>query len=88
VPGDRSQGRHVGGKLEVAVAAGPRRHRVALHRVHVHVDREQVVAALGAVLGHLVEEVARGQSLALEAALHVRQGEQDGVDPARVELAA
>jgi hypothetical protein len=38
---------------EVAVAALPRRHVVALDRVHVDVDGEQVVARLGAVLGHL-----------------------------------
>jgi hypothetical protein len=66
--------------LEVAVAALPRGHLVAADRVHLDVDGEQVVAGLGAVLGDHVEEVARGQPLALQAALHVAEREQDGVD--------
>ena len=37
---------------EVAVAALPARHRVAVDGVHVDVDGEQVVAALGAVADH------------------------------------
>ncbi len=80
VPGDRAQGVEVGLHHEVAVAALPRRHLVAGDGLHVDVDREQVVAALGAVLDHLVEEVGSGQPLALEAPLHVGDRQQDGVD--------
>ena len=65
-----------GAHLEVAVAALPRAHRVAVDGVHLDVDGEQVVARLGAVLEHLVEEVLRREALALQAALHVGQGEQ------------
>ena len=68
VPGDRPQGVEVGLHHEVAVAALPRRHLVAGDGVHVDVDGEQVVAALGPVRDHLVEEVRGGQPLALEAA--------------------
>ncbi len=78
----------VGLHLEVAVAALPRGHRVAVDGVHLDVDGEQVVARLGAVLDDLVEEVARGQALALQAALHVGQRQQDGVDLAGVDLRA
>jgi hypothetical protein len=49
----------------VAVAALPRRDGVAVDRVHVDVDGEQVVAALGALLEHVVEEVVPVQPLAL-----------------------
>ena len=82
LPRDRAQRVEVGDHLEVAVAALPRRHRVAADGLHVDVDGEQVVAALGAVLEHLVEEVLRGQPLALEAPLHVGDREQHGVDRA------
>ncbi len=61
VPSCQGTGRSVprsGHQQHVAVAALPRGHRIALDRAHVHVDGEQVVAALGAVLGHLVQEVA------------------------------
>ena len=82
VPRHRPQRVEVGDHLEVAVAALPRGHRVAADRLHVDVDGEQVVAALGAVLERVVEEVARGQALALQPALHVRDREQHGVDRA------
>ena len=82
LPGDRPQRREVGLHLEVAVAARPRGHLVALDGLHVDVDGEQVVAALRAVLEHLGEEVRGGQALALEAPLHVGDREQHGVDRA------
>jgi hypothetical protein len=75
VPGDPAQRVEVGPHDEVAVAALPRGHGVAVDGVHVDVDREQVVAALGAVLHHLVEEVRGGQPLALEPTLHVGDGQ-------------
>ena len=84
VPRDPAQGVHVWRHHEVAVAALPARHRVAVHGVHVDVDREQVVAALGAVLRHLVQEVLHGEPLALEAALHVGDDKENCVDRAAV----
>ena len=59
LPRHRPQRVEVGRHHEVAVAALPRGHRVAVDGVHLDVDREQVVAALGAVVDHLVEEEAR-----------------------------
>ena len=79
LPGDVPEGIHVGLEDEVAVAALPGGHRVALHGVHLHVHGEQVVAALRVVLDHLVEEVGCREALALEPALHVRHREEDGV---------
>ena len=61
------------------------RHRVAVDGVHVDVDGEQVVAALGAVREHVVEEVPRVQPLALQPALHVGEGDDHGVDLAVVD---
>ena len=83
LPGHRPQRREVRAQDEVAVAALPGEHRVAVDGRHVDVDAEQVVAALGAVLGDLGEEVAGGQALALQPALHVGEREQDRVDVAR-----
>ena len=73
---------------EVAVPALPARHRVAGHRVHLHLEREQVVAALDAVLDRLVEEEVRVQALAHQPALHVGEGDDDGVDRAALHLRA
>ena len=88
LPRERPQRVEVGLHLEVAVAALPRRHRVAVDRVHLDVDGEQVVAGLGAVLERPRRGSGRGQPLALQAALHVREREQDGVDRAVAHRAA
>ena len=82
VPGDGAEGVEVGLHLEIAVAALPRGHRIAADGLHVDVDSEQVVAALGTVLEHLVEEVRGGQALALQSPLHVGDRQQHGVDRA------
>ncbi len=79
LPRHAAQGRDVGPHLEVAVAALPRGHLVAVDGVHVDVDREQVVAGLGAVVDHLLEEVAGRHPLALQAALHVGEDQQHRV---------
>ena len=84
VPRHQPQRLEVRLHLEVAVAALPRGHRVAVDGVHLDVDGQQVVAGLGAVLEHVVQEVGRGQPFALQAALHVGQREQDGVDRFRL----
>ena len=80
LPGDGPQGVEVGLHLEVPVTLVPRAHLVAVDRVHVDVDGEQVAAALGPGLEHFVEEVGSGQSFALEASFHVGDRQQDGVD--------
>jgi hypothetical protein len=67
-------------ELHVAVALLPRRHRVAVDRVHVDVDAQQVVAALRAVVDHHVDEVLGVQPLALQPALHVGERDDHGVD--------
>ena len=83
VPGSHgmtSQRVEVGDHRHVAVAALPRRDRVAVDGVHLDVDGEQVVAALGAVLGELLDEEPGRRALADEAALHVGERDDDGVD--------
>ncbi len=75
----------VGHELHVAVALLPRGDGVAVDGVHVDVDREEVVAALGARLQRDVQEVLPVQALALEPALHVGEGEHDGVDLAHLD---
>ena len=77
----------VGLEPEVAVAALPARHRVARHRVHLHLEREQVVAALDLVAGvELLEEELRVEALAHQAALHVGERGDDRVDRPRLDV--
>ena len=85
VPSCQGTGRsvvEVGHEHHVAVAALPGGHRVAVDGRHVDVDGEQVVAALGAVLDDLGEEVRRREALALQAPLHVGHGQHHRVDRA------
>ena len=88
VPRDRAQRVEVRLHLEVAVAARPRRHRVAVDGVHVHVDGQQVVAALGAVLGDVVEEVAAVSRLPWSRPSMSAIDEQHGVHRAVVDRLA
>ena len=85
-PGDRPQRRHVRLEDEVAVARVPRRHLVALHRVHLDVHREQVVAALRAVPCDVRQKEGRVHALAHQPPLHVGHHQQHGVDRARLHL--
>ena len=85
-PWDPAQRCHVRGDAEVAVALLPVRHLVARHGLHLHVEGEEVVAALDPVLGDLVEEVVDLDPLAEQTALHVRERRDDGVDRARLGL--
>ena len=78
-PRDLAQGREVRADREIAVALVPGRGRVARHRLHVHVEREQVVAGVHLV-HHLLEEVVPGDPLADQPALHVDEAGEHGVD--------
>ena len=82
-PRDPPQRREIGAHVEVPVALLPARDRITRDRVHLHLEREQVVAPLDPVPRvHLLEEELRVQPLAHQAALHVREGDDDGVDGA------
>ena len=72
--------------MEVAVPAFPARHLVARLRVHLHVEREQVVAALEPVTERVLDEVVGLLALAHQAALHVGEGADDGVDRPGLDL--
>ena len=63
---------------EVAVAAIPARDLVAGNGIHLHLEREQVVAALDPVVGDVsVAEEAALKPLAHQPALHVRERDDD-----------
>ena len=82
-PRDAAERRQVGPDVEVAVALLPARERVARHRVHLHLEREQVVAPLHPVPRvHLLEEELGVEALPHQPALHVGEGDDDGVDRA------
>ena len=86
VPGDPTQGGEIRPEYEVAVAEVPRGEGVAVHGVHVHVDGEEVVAPLGGVRHHLVQEVGGVGPLPLQAALHVGDPDEDGIDQPGLDL--
>ncbi len=80
-PRDPAQRGHVGRDREVAVALFPARDLVPGDRVHLHLEREQVVAALDGVLGlHLLHEELGVEPLAEQASLHVGERDHDRVD--------
>ena len=78
-PGHAAERRQVGLHDEIAVALLPVGGRVAGHRLHVDVVGEQIVAAMRLLMG-AVEEILRLEALADEAALHVGEADDDGVD--------
>src|ERR1019366_6106045 len=80
VPRDAADRRKVGGERKIAVTTLPRSKREAVNSVHVHVRGEQVAAALNGVVEELVDKESRVETLPLEAPLHVRNADNDGVD--------
>ncbi len=84
-PGNPPQGREVRLQREIAVARIPGGDPVPRDRLHVHVDREQVVADMHLV-DAFIEEEAAGHPLAEEAALHVGKADQHGVDLALLDI--
>ena len=55
-PRSQTEGVKVGPHRHIAVAAAPARHGVTLDRVHLHVDGEQIVAALSTVRRGILQE--------------------------------
>ncbi len=82
-PGRAPQRRQVRLHDEVAVALFPVGDGVARHRLHVDVVGEQVVAAVGFLVGAVEEEIGL-HALADQAALHVGEADDDRVDLATI----
>ena len=82
-PGDAPQRREVRLQDEIAVALLPACDRVARHRLHVDVVGEQVVAAVGFLIG-AAEEEGGLEALADEPPLHVGEAGDHRVDLAGV----
>jgi hypothetical protein len=88
-PRDPAQRREIRLHREVAVAPLPAGDLVPRDRIHLHVECEQVVAALDrAVVGDLVAEELAVEALSHEPSLHVRECDDDGVDLSRPDLGA
>ena len=86
-PGDTAERVEVRLELEIAVALLPARDLVARDRLHLHVEREQVVAALDLVPGaDLLDEVLAVEPFSHQATLHVGEGDDDRVDRPRLDL--
>jgi hypothetical protein len=74
--------------VEVAVAGLPARVFVAGDDVHLHVAGEQVVAGVHAAVGHLLQEIRPHDPLAHEAAVHVGEDGEHGLDLAALDEVA
>ncbi len=79
-PGRRAQGGQVGDKMEIAVAPLPVGVAVAGHRLHLHVDGQQVIAAVGAVADGIVDEEAGVESFAHRSTEMIGEGHDHRVD--------
>ena len=78
-PGNPAQGVQVRLEDEIAVAEVPVGRLVARNRLVLHVDGQQVVAAMG-LLDDVGEKEVPGHPLAHEPALHVDHGHHHGID--------
>ena len=79
-PGQQPGGVVVGVHHHVAVALVPVGEAVAREGRHDDVDRQQVVAGLNPVCGHVFGEELGRHPLADWATVHVGEGDHDGVD--------
>ena len=70
----------VGHQVHVTVALLPVGELVSGDRFHFHVDGEQVVTAVSALLDDLFEKEARVEPLSGQAAVEVGEADQHGVD--------
>ena len=82
-PGNAPERRQVRLHREIAVALLPIGDRVARHRLHVDVVGEEIVAAVGLLIG-AVEEILDVETLADQTSLHVGHAGDDGVDLAAI----
>ena len=79
---ERGEVRH---QVHVTVAPFPVGEFVSADRFHLHVDRQQVVAAVRTVVGDLFQEETRVEPLAGQSAVEIGETDQHGVDRAFVE---
>ena len=79
-PRNSPERREIRNDREVAVAAFPIRHGVARNRIHLHIERQQIVATLDAMVDDVLEEVLPLDALADQPSLHVGEGGDDRVD--------
>ena len=80
-PRDRPQSRKIGLHDIVAVAALPRRRRIAVGSCHGEIRGKQVIAAMGLALSHIQKRLCM-EALAHQPALHVDHAGQNGIDAA------
>ena len=85
-PRHAAQRREIRSQVEVAVPRVPTGHCIPGLRVHLHVERQQVVAALESVLDRLGEEIVGLLALSHQTALHVGERADDRVDRSRLDL--
>ena len=80
MPGENADGTWVGPHREIAEAGFPIRELESVHRVHLDVDGEQIIAAVRAVLGDALQIELAGEAFADEATEDIRERDDDGID--------
>ena len=70
----------IGAHHHIPVAGVPTGHPIALDGVHLGIHGQQIVTALGAVLGDLLGEQSGRHPFSGQPALHVGERDDDGVD--------
>ena len=78
-PASATQGRGVWHQVKIAVATVPVRKLVTLDWLHVHVDRQQIVAGMGAVCQARFQEEASVETFAEEPSIVIGETHDDGV---------
>ena len=79
-PGELSEGFKVRDAVHVAEALFPVGKGVAFNHVHFHVNCQQVIAGVHAVLGGVVEEKVGRDPLAHQSAVEIGEHRQHGFD--------
>ena len=70
----------VGDQVKVTIALLPVGEVVPRNRLHLHVDRQQVIAGVGSAFRDLRDKMVDVEPLSQEAAVNVRKDGQDRVD--------
>jgi len=78
-PGNPAEARKIRLHHVVAIAARPARRRISLDRIHLDVGRQQVIAAMGLVIGR-IDEMLGVEALAHQPSLHIDDTRKHRVD--------
>src|SRR5215218_2881708 len=80
LPWEDAKCSEIGTDFKIAKAFFPIRELEATQRLHLHVKRQQIIAAMRAAFEGLIYEVMRGHALADEAAKYIGEDHEHGIN--------